>query len=447
MTTGYPDDGRPRRQLVQDLQRLEDVERKHDRVRQLLSSAGADALLLQDPANIAWFTAGVDVFRCSSENCQTSVFITDEARLFATNAVDATQIFEREAFGLGFQLKQREWFQPHAALVDDLSRGRRVISDTGAEGTRPVARRIARLRLPLTRLEVQRLRRLSKVLVHAVEVTAGNIRAGQTEAAVAGEISHRLLKRTVTPVRLQVCADGRNARYRHWTFSEDPIEAYATVACVARRWGLHVAVARTVALNNIPDRLRDAHQQALLAHATGLYFSRHGQTLQDVWTRVRRIYEKFGLASEWQLADQADVLGYRSSEVQLTPDCDFQLQPPVAMYWHPSAGPALLGDSILVNEHGSERLTQSDSWPQLIVKVKGHSVPCPGILRIAAADSRTQTVASQPEDHAAAFAGLNFDDEDESGSRVDSVWELDLTSDRSVFDEDDSTFSEESVLD
>ncbi len=448
MVEGGFEEQKRRRHLIQDPARMSDVELKHDRVRQFLTSTGADALLLQDPANIAWFAAGADVSRYCSENSQSSLFVTEDARLFATNAVDATQIFEREAFGLGFQLKQREWFQPHSALVDDLSRGRRVVSDSGAEGTKGAARRIARMRLPLTRLEVIRLRKLSRVLVHAVEVTAGNLQAGMTEAAVAGEVSHRLVKRTVTPVRIQVCADGRNDRFRHWGYGEDQIESFAIISCVARRWGLHVAVSRTVAVDKVPSDLLQAHQQSALVHCSGMFFSRNGEVLRDVWPKVRRIYEKFGHANEWPLADQADVLGYRTSEVQLTPDSDFELSAPVAMYWHPSIGPAMHGDSILITAHGCERLTHSDIWPQLTITVKGQQVLCPGILRSGKADGtasadREQSVLQSE----AAFSSLNFGEESDTG-RIDSAWELELTSERSIFDdEDDAAFSEESVLD
>ncbi len=441
------DDASPRRCLIQDKRRLSDVEEKHERIRVLLQSTGADALLLQDAASIAWFTAGVDLTRCGSDSCHTSVFVTEDARLFATNAVDSAQLFEREAFGLGFQLKQREWFQPHCSLVEDLCRGRKVISDSGIEGTRNTARRINRLRMPLTSLEVDRLRLLSKVLVHAVEVTAGHIRRGVTEAAVAGELSNRLIRRTVQPVRIQVCADGRNIRYRHWSFGEDPIESYATVSCVARRWGLHVAVSRTVCIGSVNQDLWEAHQKAVLMHATGLYFSRHGQQLKDIWPKVKRIYDKFGLSSEWQLSDQADVLGYRACEHQLTPTSDFDLQAPTAVFWHPTVGAAMPGDTVLVLTGGSETLTRSDVWPELKVQVKGHDVLCSGLLLIRE-ESRAVTAPPKPQSQdSALFKGAAILDDDADGSRMDSIWELDMTSGRSVFAENDSEYSEESVLD
>ena len=438
------DEQRPRRLLIQDKVRLEDVERKHDRIREFLRSSGAEALLLQDPSNIAWFTAGADLYRCASEDCATSIFVTPEARLFATNSVDSSQIFEREAFGLGFQLKQREWFQPHRDLVSDLCRGRRVVSDRGVADTRAAGRMIRNLRLPLTGLETERMRMLSRVAVHAVEATGHHLRAGVTESEVAGEVSHRLLKRTVAATRIHVCADGRNERYRHWTFGEQPITGYAVISCIARRWGLHVGVTRTVCLESVPDELLKAYQKATLVHATGLFFSRAGETLAETWKKTRRIYEKFGMANEWQLADQANVVGYSASECQLTPQSDYSLNAPVPVFWHPSVGPAMLGDTLLCETSSNELLTQSTSWPQIPVKVKGREVSCPGILLVP--DSAERPVKEPVSETPEKALGCPDHPEEDSPLPLESVWEMQLPVQNAVWQQDDSQYSPESVL-
>jgi Metallopeptidase family M24 len=446
MAGSESDDSSSRRKLVQDVRRLRDVEVKQERVRQLLKERGADGLLLQEPANIAWFTAGADLSRCASDSCLTSVFVTEDARLFATNSVDSALVFEREAFGLGFQLKQREWFQPHHLLIEDLCRGRKVISDSGCDGTQGARQQLASLRLPLTSLEIRRLRRLTKVVVHAVEAAARNVRCGVTEAAVAGEVSHRLLKRTVTPVRIQVCADGRNRRYRHWSFGEDQVAEYASISCVARRWGLHVGVTRTLCLNELPDELWKAHQCAAMVHATGMFFSQCHQQIRDVWPKVQRIYDKFGMENEWQLADQADVLGYRTSEVRFLPDSDFLLAPPVSVFWHPSVGPAMMGDTVLVTQAGTERLTVSPAgWPEIKVRVKGVEVPCAGILRVRDIDANAPS--AKEKQSASLFSEIALSDDPHDMARMDSIWEMDVASDRSVFEDHDAPYSEESVLD
>ena len=433
----------PQRLLVQDASRRVDVEAKQKQIQDLLIRANADAVLLQDPANIAWFTSGADLHRCTTDTSRTSIFVTGEARLFATNAVDSAQIFEREAFGLGFQLKQREWFQSHQDLIFDLCRGRRVISDSGVAETVGAPERIATLRLPLMDLDVQRLKKLGRVATHAVEATACRVRRGMKEAEVAGEVSHRLIKRTVTPVRIQVCADGRNERFRHWMYGENPIERYAVISCMARRWGLHVGVCRTVCLDTVPDDLAEAYQKVVLVHATGQYFSRNGTQIGEVWKKVHRIYEKFGLPSEWQRADQADVIGFTPGEHQLYPDSTVFLTAPTSVYWHPSIGPAMAGDTVLVQEKAAHFLTSRSAWPTMTVQVKGRDVPCPAILRLPSSVTRNDEELEVPA--GTIERTLPFDDEPQD--RLESVWELDLSSDLSVFDGDDSNaYSEESVL-
>ena len=422
MTTGPGDPPDQPRLLVQDTQRLADVEHKHARIRELLRAASADAVLLQDPANLAWITAGADLSRNTPDGCQTSVFLTEDARVFATNAVDSAQLFERDAFGLGFQLKQREWFQPHAALLEDLCRGRRVLCDSPLPGSRAAARPLQMLRLTLTNLELQRLKQLCRVLVHAVEVTCGQLQPGVTEAAVAGELSHRLIRRTVTPVRIQVCADGRNQRYRRWSFGEDQVAQYVSVSCTARRWGLHAAVSRTVCFDAPPAELAAAHQKAALVHATATHFSRAGETPASVWPRVRRIYEKFGIADEWMLADQADLLGYRPSEHQFTPTSELLLQPGMAVFCHPTVQSAMPGDTLAIGSANAEILSKSTVWPELRIQVRGCELACPAILSIERQSQATLTIQSSAEPD---LAVLQFPANQPEPARLESVWELD----------------------
>ena len=134
-------------------------------------------------------------------------------------------------------------------------------------------------------------------------------------------------------------------------------------------------------------------------------------------------------------------------EHQLTPDSEYVLQAPTAMYWHPGIGAALPGDTILIMPGGCEIVTKSSVWPQLRVQIKGHDVSCCGLLLIrdekAAETSRNEEAVKTP----AIFAGLDIPDDDSAGSRMDSIWELDMSSHQSVFDESESEYSEEPVLD
>jgi antitoxin VapB len=95
---------------------------------------------------------------------------------------------------------------------------------------------------------------------------------------------------------------------------------------------------------------------------------------------VHRIYEKSGVEGEWRLADQAEVVEYEFGAVPLMPTSEFRLAAGTPVFWHPSVGPVLMGDTVLVGENGTEVLTASSEWPVVSVLVKGTPVSVPGIL-------------------------------------------------------------------
>lgn len=366
---------------VRQATRESEVEARHRQVASFLQTHRFDALLIQQPANFAWFTCGGDSTRGGSSATNAALFITREARVVVTNSADADAIFDKQLPALGFQLKQRQWHQPREELVGDLCRGRAVASDTGTGETTDAGPQLTRMRLNLSDLEKRNWRELGRLVAHAAEATARNCRRGDTEAEIAAEVSHRLIKRQVIPERIQICADGRRERFREWTWSGDPVNHFCVINVVGRRNGLHAGVSRTFSFGDPPEGIRAAHYRCALVHAAMMYFSRPGQELSEVWKRFRRIYEKFGFPDEWQNAPQGELLGYAPCEMPVVPASDWPLTDGTAIYWHPSIGPTMVGDSILVREEGYELLTPNEDWPRVTVEVKGQPIARPDILR------------------------------------------------------------------
>ena len=263
-------------------------------------------------------------------------------------------------------------FQPHQDLIADLCRGRKVLTDIPVANTTAAPERIAALRQPLSALDAKRMTQLARVATHAVEATARRIRPGMTE--IGSRWRSRSQTRQThgdTRPRFRFAPTAEMNAFRHWMYGEDPIKRYAVISCMARRWGLHVGICRTVCLDRIPDELADAYGKLVLVHATGQFFSRNGTQLGDVWSKIHRIYEKFGLASEWQKSDQADVIGFTTNDHQVYPDSPVFLTAPTAVYWHPSVGPAMAGDTMLINKKSAHFLTSRSSWPTLQVRLTG----------------------------------------------------------------------------
>ncbi|QDU43586.1 Xaa-Pro dipeptidase [Symmachiella dynata] len=365
---------------LQELDREQDVRNKHDLVKELLKANGWDALLLQKPCNFSWLTSGGDSSGRGMGQPLAALFITPDSRLVIANNCNSPQIFEEEIPQLGFSLKERPWTEPPHVLLDDLCRGRKVASDTGDRETIDASAEIRNLRLQLTSLERARMRIVGRHVTHAVEATARTLELGQTEAEIAGQLSHRLVHRQVTPLQMQVMVDGRGERHRHWSYSGDPLRKSCVLSAVGSRWGVCVAATRTVCFGQPSNSLTEAYQAAAMVEATGIFFSRPETLASKLFGRISRIYEKFGYEREWRLCDQGEIIGYQACELSISSTNHIPLTANMALHLHPTIGPAKLGDTILIAENGYEPLRPMEGWPQLGVSVKGVSIECPDML-------------------------------------------------------------------
>ncbi len=371
-----------------DPDRYDEVERKQSQIAEFLVRRGYDGLLIRQPSNYAWFTSGAECPRHAGWEPTAALFITPDARVVLANNADSGQVFDKQLGGLGFQLKQRPWHEGRNGLFDDLCRGRNVAADVPMAAATDESAEIGSLRIPLTVLECERMRKLGALAAHAVEATGRHIEPGQTEADIAGHLANRLIRHEVQPLCLRAVADGRGLAYRHWNFGEHPLRRWCFLSATVSRWGLCCSVTRSVVFGSPPDDLIVSFQKAGILEATGAYFSQAGWAFSTVWQKVNRIYEKQGIGEEWQAADQADVVGYSPSEVALVPTAGITLLPRMAVHWHPSVGAAQVGDTFLVSEQGFEPLTPATDWPLLYVTVKGTPVHLPDILVREAATSQ-----------------------------------------------------------
>lgn len=363
-----------------DLDRADEVERRHRLLAEHMALQGDEGLLICRPSSFSWLTCGGRNTRPGTSDTVAAAFLTQEARVLLCNCVDSQRIFDRELPALGFQLKERPWEEAGEVLRDDLCRGRQVACDVPRNGTRDAAAELTDFRRRLDKRELAALRGIGRALTHAVEATCRTLQHGDTEAEVAGHVAHRLLRHEVNPARIQVMADGQGHRYRHWGFGSDRIERYCVISAVGERRGLHCGITRTVSLGQPPSSLLESHQLAALVAATGMFFSQAGWQAEETWKRVQRIYEKFGAPDEWRLADQADITGYEAVEQQISPRSTGCLSTGTPVFWHPTVNAAGVGETIIVQSDHAEHITRPDDWPRLEIEVKGKIVQVPDVL-------------------------------------------------------------------
>ncbi len=364
--------------------RREDVEEKHRRIIGLLEATSNDAVVLGRGDSIAWFTAGGDLGTdLSGEMGTVLLYINRTSRAVVTDNVQSARVFEEELAGLGFQLKERPWYDEPSRIIEELGHSKRVIGDFGpcrSPWTREVDS-LRALRRPMTPLERQRLRELGRTLTLAVEATCRNFDQGEKEADVAGHLAHRLIREGVVPVDMRIAGDDRLDRHRQPGFKAAPIRERATITATGRRFGLCATVSRSVSFGPVDPEFRNRHSLAAMVDATYIYFSRAGEPVADVFRKARRIYEKFNRPHEWTLDYQGSVVGYSPREFLLVPESTQVLGPGTAICWSPSVGAARSSDTMVIDARGGyELVTAAQNWPIVEVAVKGFSISRPGIL-------------------------------------------------------------------
>ncbi|WP_422926918.1 M24 family metallopeptidase [Singulisphaera sp. PoT] len=363
--------------------RREDIEEKHRRICGFLDTTGNDAIVLGRADSIAWFTSGGDLGQdLGFELGSILLYVNRGSRAVITDNVQSARVFEEELAGLGFQLKERPWFDDPDRIIAELSHNKRVVTDLagGASPWPKAGDMLKALRLPLTRLERQRYRELGRTLALAVEATCRNFHQGEKEADLAGHLAHRLLREGVVPVDLRVACDDRLARYRQPTFKAAAIERQVTITATGRRHGLCASLSRTVSFGPADEELKKCHGLAAMVDATCIYFSRPQETVSEVIRKARRIYEKFDRPHEWTLDYLGFLTGYAPREALLLPDSSLALNHGTPLCWSPSVGAARSCDTVVVDSRGYENVTAAQQWPQIDVAVKGFVIPRPGIL-------------------------------------------------------------------
>jgi Xaa-Pro aminopeptidase len=120
-------------------------EGRRERLRELAERLGIGAVLLQTPANFAWYTGGADnrVDR-SVPLGVASVLVTADAEYIVTDNIEGVRMRREET--PEFEVVEHPWYEDPARTLRELTGGSLLGTDHRLEGAREVSERIASLR-------------------------------------------------------------------------------------------------------------------------------------------------------------------------------------------------------------------------------------------------------------------------------------------------------------
>jgi Xaa-Pro dipeptidase len=328
------------------------------RLQELMDRLGLEALMLRRSANFAWYTGGADnrVDHATPFGVA-DVLVTRDAHYIFTNNIEAPRMREEQTPNL--EVIEHPWHGDELTAVREVVGDASLGVDFPLEGALDVSEEVAPLRYVLDRDALERYRRVGSDAAMAVAEAASSLEPGMDEREAAANLAAACRRRGLFSSVLLAAADDRVAHYRHPIPYGGRIERRAMLVVSAERGGLYANVTRMIHFEE-PDTELKRPQEAceIILRRMREEATRPGRTLADAFTNCRRFYAEEGFPDEWRLHHQGGMTGYASREIIATPQTLQEIEVGQAFAWNPSITGAKAEETFILDESGSEVITQ-----------------------------------------------------------------------------------------
>jgi Xaa-Pro aminopeptidase len=354
-------------------------------VRALLAELDVPGVVLTSTGTVAWLTAGLTnrIEAGSTASAMWIVVTPSEAVALTTNVERPRIEAEHDLPARGLRLEEIEWFAPGDGFVEAACEiaGHPAALLAGDGHTAfgiDADDALAALRLALVPSERERLAALAVDAAAALERPLRDWRPGERDLDLQARVAGELERVGAFGACLIVGGDDRVERFRHPLAVGAPMARLVMAVVVAERGGLHAAATRIACCDGLPDTVRTAWQAALTVEGRMLAASRAGATYGDVLVACDGAYAEVGHPGAWREHYQGGPIAYRQREFEIVPgqrESRWYTQPITpghAIAWNPSiAGGGKSEDTFLIEPDGPRCLTESGTWPQVLV-ADGH---------------------------------------------------------------------------
>ena len=357
------------------MNRLDEINAKHDLLRGLLAEHQADALWLGHTRNVAWFTAGADSsIPVDSDNGAYNILITADKRVIYTDNIEVTRLRAEEDFeSLGFEFHEFPWYAREEPSVAHL------ISDSIAV----IESQLQQFRVVLTPDEQERYRTLGRDAAAALDEAIRAVRPGDTEFEMAARLDAACRARGAVATVNLVATDERISQFRHPLATFKRLEKYAMIVVCMRRGGMVVAGTRLAYIGSLPAEIAEKARKVAYIDAAVMAATRPGRAHSAVFADLQAAYAAQGEDGQWQNHHQGGPAGYASREWIVTPTDERVVQAGSTYAWNPSIVGCKSEDTILVNADGFEVVSAAPAdWPVIPVEIGGQVINRPGIIEL-----------------------------------------------------------------
>jgi Xaa-Pro aminopeptidase len=356
------------------MNRKDEVAIKVKRLHTLMEETGLKGILLKRTANYSWLTAGgKNWVPISIDSGFSSLFITPKEKFCIANRIESARNMEEEGLkDLGFTLLEYEWYEgSEMDCVEKVVPVEQVGCDILLEGTRFVGDEIKGLRYSLTPPEIERYLWLGEKTSLAVETVLSEMKPGDRESEITGEMTRLLWKDGIGQVGYQAAADDRVYKYRHPIPTEQKIEKLCMLNVMSRKWGLNITITRMMHFGKAPEKLKKQYRDNAQIECAMIAWTRPGTATADIFKKTCSFYGELGYEGEWKLHHQGGAMGYDIRDTIVTAQSTETVQENQCYCWNPSISGTKTEDGFIAQKEGFVFITKPVLFPMLEIETEG----------------------------------------------------------------------------
>ncbi|CAM3786778.1 M24 family metallopeptidase [Mesobacillus zeae] len=352
-----------------------------EKVQEFIDQKNVDGIFFRKRSNFSWFTQGkVNYIVNTTEYGVADLLILKNKMYCITSKMEAARIHDEELEGLGFEFVTPEWFENQDDVIRQLTKGKKICSDSPFNGFLDFGLELTSLRFTLSEEEITRYKWLAQKAANAVESTCREIEPGWSEYEIQAHLAQKVIKDGINPHVILVSTDERVFDYRHPIPTDKKLEKYAMVVICAEKWGLIANVTRFVHFGELPAALKVNKEKLVQIDIAMNAATRPGTAIKNVLEIGLAQYGTVGHGEDWKYLHQGGPTGYASREFIAVPGVEGIVHENQAFAWNPAIKGIKSEDTILVGREDNEFLTHTGEWVYIEKEVDGKNYLRPDIL-------------------------------------------------------------------
>jgi len=359
-----------------------DFKQKLNSLRDIMLEKELVGILITRQNNFSWLTGGRSYINIATDLSICKLLVTFNDIYLIINNVDAPLILEEEINKIEVLTKTFQWYEVdnEKKYIEELLASGIYGTDFMTDKAKYIGDDLYALRTVLSTQKIENYRHLGRDCANVLEDVCKNIKLGESELQIAGELAGKLYFKKIVPIVILVAADERAFKYRHPLPTNKIIDRYVILSVCGRRNGLVTALTRIVHFGKLLKELSDKRDAIVEIDANYIHNTRPGERVRDIFRNAIEDYKKAGYEAEWRSHFQGGITGYNTREHKASLNSKEIVKLNQAYAWNPSISGIKSEDTFLVLENSNEIITETDKFPYCTVKINDLIIKRPDIM-------------------------------------------------------------------